>query len=131
MTDEPSGAILKAMSGKTRNHLAEVLRSLRASKGVPLRALQEKTGVSNAYLSQLETGKAREPSPTVLHKLASFYGVDFNYLMRAAGYPTAPEAEENGFGGSFRKTFEGLSRPEREEVKKYIEQFVLPRRKKA
>ena len=51
-----------------------------------LRAVEVATGISNAYLSQLERGEAAKPSPDKLHALAKFYEVPYTDLMRAAGY---------------------------------------------
>jgi transcriptional regulator with XRE-family HTH domain len=62
------------------------LRRLRINKGVSLREVERETGVSNAYLSQLENGKSEQPSPRVLHKLADFYQIPYNRLMEIAGY---------------------------------------------
>jgi transcriptional regulator with XRE-family HTH domain len=66
--------------------LATILRQIRGVSGASLREVERKTGVSNAYLSQLEGGTATRPSPEVLHKLATFYGVPYESLMEAAGY---------------------------------------------
>jgi transcriptional regulator with XRE-family HTH domain len=52
-----------------------------------LRAVQEAVGISNAYLSQLETGKVQSPSPTILHKLSELYGIPYVTVMQEAGYP--------------------------------------------
>ena len=49
-------------------------KALRKLQDKTLRQVEEATGVSNAYLSQLETGKIRNPSFTVVDKLLSFYG---------------------------------------------------------
>ncbi|MCI0456871.1 MAG: helix-turn-helix transcriptional regulator [Gemmataceae bacterium] len=57
-----------------------------------LRAVEREIGVSNAYLSQLESGKIRQPSPLVLHKLAELYEVPYTVMLEQAGYP-APTAE--------------------------------------
>jgi transcriptional regulator with XRE-family HTH domain len=54
--------------------------------GATLREVETKTGISNAYLSQLESGKADRPAPRILHKLAEFYGASYTALMEAAGY---------------------------------------------
>jgi HTH-type transcriptional regulator, competence development regulator len=63
-------------------------------KKLTLREVGEATGkeVSNAYLSQLETGKITRPSPNVLHALAMVYGVPYETLMQKAGYisPASP-----------------------------------------
>lgn len=69
--------------GKT---LADELRRIRGVRGHSLRKVEELTGISNAYLSQLESGKAEHPSPHVLHKLAACYEVPYEELMKVAGY---------------------------------------------
>src|SRR6516164_11475920 len=70
------------------NELGPLLADLRTAKGLSLREVEEATGkaVSNAYLSQLENGKIRKPSPNVLHRLAEVYVVPYEALMEKAGY---------------------------------------------
>jgi len=67
----------------------QYLKSLRQAKGLSLRDVERVTSVSNAYLSQLESERIKQPSPTVLHKLARFYDVPYDYLMECVGYPAA------------------------------------------
>jgi len=62
------------------------LRRLRKSVGLKLREVEEATGISNAYLSQLELGRRAKPSAEVLGKLAKVYGVATRSLLREAGY---------------------------------------------
>lgn len=66
--------------------LNDELRSIRKLRGYSLRDVEEATGISNAYLSQLERGDAKKPSPDKLQLLADFYEVPYTELMRAAGY---------------------------------------------
>jgi transcriptional regulator with XRE-family HTH domain len=68
--------------------LGPMLADLRRAKGLSLRQVEEATdhSVSNAYLSQLETGKIKQPSPNVLHSLARVYAVPYEALMDKAGY---------------------------------------------
>ena len=66
--------------------IGEELRRLRLHRGVSLRDVEKETKISNAYLSQLESGKAEQPSPRILHKLAEFYNVPYESLMGVAGY---------------------------------------------
>ena len=40
----------------------EFLKSARKAKRLTLREVEQKTGISNAYLSQLESGKVKQPS---------------------------------------------------------------------
>jgi len=65
--------------------LGAVLKGLREAKGYSLRYVEEKTDISNAYLSQLENDKARKPSANILYKLADVYQSDFQLLMSLAG----------------------------------------------
>ena len=67
--------------------LGLLLTDARKRKGLSLRAVEQATGISNAYLSQLEGGKIREPSPNMLHRLSQLYGVSYESLLEAAGYP--------------------------------------------
>jgi len=68
--------------------LGSVLADLRKAKGLSLREVEEATdrAVSNAYLSQLENGRIKKPSPNVLHSLAGVYAVPYEALMEKAGY---------------------------------------------
>jgi HTH-type transcriptional regulator, competence development regulator len=75
--------------------LGKSLTSARERKGLSLREAERGTGISNAYLSQIENGKISSPSPNVLHKLAAFYGLSYAALMQEAGYPSS----ESGFAG--------------------------------
>jgi transcriptional regulator with XRE-family HTH domain len=64
------------------------LNDIRKSRGFTLRDVERITDgqISNAYLSQLETGSIERPSAMKLHCLASAYAVDYNTLMEKAGF---------------------------------------------
>jgi transcriptional regulator with XRE-family HTH domain len=104
------------------NELGAVLADLRTAKGFSLREVEEATGkaVSNAYLSQLENGKIKKPSPNVLHCLAETYGVPYEALMEKAGYLLPAEAG----GGQRRRlaafAIDDLTAAEEEELLKYL-----------
>ena len=76
--------------------LGDFLRSLRIKAKLKLREVEERSGVSNAYLSQLETGKINKPSPHIIHKLASAYDVSYERLMIMAGYIVGPDSPISG-----------------------------------
>lgn len=65
--------------------LGKVLRDARSVVGLTLRQVEEAVGVSNAYLSQLETGKITKPSVNVLYKLSTLYDVDLDIFLEAVG----------------------------------------------
>ena len=72
--------------GPAEQTLGAYLRNLRLARRLTLRDVEEASGVSNPYLSQLETDKIAKPSPHVLHKLAPVYGAPYETLMEKAGY---------------------------------------------
>jgi transcriptional regulator with XRE-family HTH domain len=70
--------------------LGERLRELRRLKGLSLRDVEEESGASSSYLSQVEQGK-RQPSAELLRKIAPTYGASVRELMTLAGYLEEPE----------------------------------------
>lgn len=51
------------------------LKEWRMYRALTLRQVEIATGISNAYLSQLETGKISKPSFQVVHKLCEIYKI--------------------------------------------------------
>lgn len=64
----------------------EQLRDMRKLKGFTIRELSDRSGVSAAYISQLENGNRGIPSPEVLQKLSEGLNTPYFELMKAAGY---------------------------------------------
>jgi transcriptional regulator with XRE-family HTH domain len=62
------------------------LRRLRQERDLTLKQVELASGVSNAYISQLERGRRKSPHPDILKGLAKAYGVPVEDLLRAAGY---------------------------------------------
>ena len=103
--------------------LAEYISNLRLAKKLTLREVEEATErkVSNAYLSQLEHGKIKKPSPDILYELASVYEVPYSTLMKKAGYPH--EAEDFNTKNEMRATIfskDKITAHEKEELIKYL-----------
>lgn len=65
--------------------LGSTLRQSRELATLTLREVEDVTGISNAYLSQLENDKIKKPSASVLYKLASVYKIELDTLLVAAG----------------------------------------------
>lgn len=80
----------KASSGGS---LGPRLRQLRETHAWSLRDVAARAGINHGYLSQLERGEVAEPAPSMLHKIAGAYEVDFTVLMRWAGYIEGDGAE--------------------------------------
>lgn len=70
--------------------LGQHLKFGRDGKGFTLREVEDTTGVSNAYLSQLENDKIKKPSANVLYKLSTLYGMTIEGLLQAAGIVDKP-----------------------------------------
>ncbi len=106
-----------------RNELGEFLSDLRTARQLSLRQVEEATdkAVSNAYLSQVENGKIRKPSPNVLHSLAAVYAVPYESLMERAGY-LVPSQEDDARRRRKSRIFaiDDLTAEEENELLKYL-----------
>ncbi len=78
----------------TAKSIGAFLRTAREAAEMSLRQVERETGVSNAYLSQLESDRIKEPSPNVLFRLTECYGADYDTAMRLVGYPAVRSSEE-------------------------------------
>jgi transcriptional regulator with XRE-family HTH domain len=104
--------------------LGTYLADLRNAKQMKLREVEQATdnAISNAYLSQLETGKISKPSPNILYHLAEVYGVSYDVLMEKAGYivssSNTPKQKRHGKAATF--AVEDLTPDEEAELLKYL-----------
>jgi len=108
------------------------LKRIRKERKLTLRVVEEKTGISNAYLSQVENDKIARPSPSFLNKLAKCYDVSYERLMQLAGHPLpAKPNEKERLEPAFRTSgsFDDLTEEEKKRVREYIE-FLRSRRRK-
>ncbi len=76
MTSEPDAGT------RYRQAIGRTIAAYRLLRGLSLRALADSSGISLAYLSELEHGH-KEASGTVLKQLAEAYGITFPDLLRA------------------------------------------------
>lgn len=106
------------------NSLGSTLREARELISLTLRQVEEATGISNAYLSQLENDKIKKPSANVLYKLASIYRVDMNSLLRATGIIKKSDegikSVSDEFSNSIAFYAKDLSEDERQEVLDFL-----------
>ena len=73
------------------SNFGHFLKSLRDRRRMSLRDVEKESGVSNAYIAQLEKGDRPAPSPDILKKLARAYNVTVRELLLRAGYLDEPE----------------------------------------
>ena len=114
------------------------LQQVRYSRQLSLRDVQQlakdkRLGaeISSGYLSMLERNEVKEPSPRILHTLASIYEIDYIDLMRAAGYIPAKAAIEQASPAlvAFRGAAH-LSKEQQERVQRMID-FELSESRRA
>lgn len=116
---------------QVKDDLGIFLASARNELGLTLRAVQEGTGISNAYLSQLEHGKIKTPAPQNLYKLAEIYRVPYELLMKLAGYPVpeASPAEQHPSIDTLSARIGTVTREEEEALVEYL-QFIRSRKRR-
>jgi len=68
----------------TIEHLPATLRKARRDRGLTLHQVAEKTGVSYAGLSDIETGK-QQPTLKTLERLATAYDLELSIMLGPAG----------------------------------------------
>lgn len=61
--------------------LSRVIKTLRQEKGLSQKALAKEVGVTDAYITMLESGKRKNPSLAVLQRLAKALGVPVAELL--------------------------------------------------
>ena len=117
--------------GQTTEKLGTFLASARNKLEMTLRAVEEKTGISNAYLSQLEHGKIKTPAPQNLYKLAHLYRVPYELLMELAGYPVprGQSAESQLSVDAFAARIGTVTQEEEEALVDYL-QFIRSRKRR-
>ena len=69
------------------NTLSKYLKEKRLDLGLTLRKVEELTGISNAYISQVEHAKIIQPTPKILRKFSDCYELSYPRLLQMAGHP--------------------------------------------
>ena len=115
------------------NDLGQYLKTARTAQGLSLRDVEEATGkeVSNAYLSQLETGKVRRPSPHVLYALSHALAVPYERLMERTGYivSQAQRGDDAKHGKTATFSIDDLTAEEEEALREHLA-YIRWRRKR-
>jgi transcriptional regulator with XRE-family HTH domain len=100
--------------------LGQTLKDSRELMSLTLRQVEEATGISNAYLSQLENNKIKKPSASILYKLASIYNVELNNLLAAAGIIRESEGAKNKLFNNAAFSAEQLTEEEERALLTYL-----------
>jgi transcriptional regulator with XRE-family HTH domain len=120
LLDELSDYYEKDIFSVMRN-LGEHLKTARNRLGLTLREVQRKTGLSNPYLSQLENGRIKRPSPSALHKLSECYRLPYDRLLRLAGHPAPDPVSEPRPSSRIGTALTELTEEEEKKLAEYLE----------
>jgi transcriptional regulator with XRE-family HTH domain len=101
---------------KRAPELGKRLAEVRAQRGDSLRDIEQRSGLNNGYLSQLENGKIAHPSPSVLQKAATGYGLRLEDLLHWAGYVSGDEDPLTPKQAVALSTVSALGEPSDEEL---------------
>jgi transcriptional regulator with XRE-family HTH domain len=97
--------------------LGQFLKESRHRAELSLRDVERETGISNGYLSLMESGGVKGPSPKFLRQLADTYGVAYSLLMELAGYEAPAPAPKTNAGVD---RFDELTEAERLQVDNFV-----------
>lgn len=100
--------------------IGSILKNSRDLMQLTLRQVEEATGISNAYLSQLENDKIKKPSANVLYKLSNIYGINMNDLLATVGIIEKQTSEKHKLLNTVAFSTETLTEEEEEELLKYL-----------
>ena len=108
--------------------LGSTLKELREIHRFTLRQVEEATGISNAYLSQLENDKIAKPSANVLYKFSNIYNVELDTLLAAAGIIEKKSSSNKLLNAVALSSDSSLTKEEEEALLDYL-RFIRQKQK--
>lgn len=113
------GGKLETSSERANKNLTDMLMKARQNRKLSLRQVAYKTNLSATYISELERGLRNTPSPERLKNLAEALHIDYENLMRHAGYIDESKKHNDPYDilmFSDKEAFESLSEDERNRI---------------
>jgi transcriptional regulator with XRE-family HTH domain len=105
-----------------------VLRQAREVRRLSAVETARAAGISGAYLSKLENGAVKRPSPHVLLQLSEALTLPYADLMRLSGYRVPGEATGPATVAVGAALFADITDDEREELLEYLAWYRTRRR---
>lgn len=105
--------------------LGQRLREVRELRDRSLADVAAEAEISPAYLQKLEAGGVKQPSPNVLFKLARALDLQYDELMRLAGYvaPARGRARRRRNELTYALSSEPLTDDEAQELARYLDWY--------
>jgi len=116
--------IEREAAGDSEPVLGDILRRARQHQGLSLRQVEQRTGVSNAHLSQIERGAIRRPDPAILMNLAELYGLNYELVAEWSDYlePEGPRGS-SALAGMALRLFVELDPVAQSQALEYLEKL--------
>ncbi|WP_298595155.1 helix-turn-helix transcriptional regulator [uncultured Mitsuokella sp.] len=112
-------------------NLGEYISQKRKEKGWSQRELAAASDISNAEISRIESGKRKEPSPSVLKSIANALSIPVEDLLQVAGVleeSTVEKGRQFVASMSDQPIPKDLTEEELEEVKKFVDYLISKRK---
>ena len=100
--------------------LGRTLKDSREMIPLTLRQVEEATGISNAYLSQLENDKIKSPSANILYKLANIYNIELESLLVASGIIEKQSSKKSKLLNQIALSAKELTQEEEQALLEYL-----------
>ncbi len=107
------------------NTLGKYISEQRIFKNLSIRQLAKISNVSHTEISRLERGERKHPSPLVLKSLSHALNINFDELMKSAGYTDDCENTSDTMLKLFKLQY--LNEKELEEVSEFIDFLLIKR----
>ncbi len=107
-----------------------VLRQAREVRELSAVDAARAAGISAAYLSKLENGAVKKPSPHVLLQLSEALTVPYAELMRLSGYRVPGQHDQSAADTVGAALFADITVDEREELLEYLAWYRARQRSK-
>ena len=103
-----------------KSHLVHFYGQFGIKNNFRFALLEKAIGISNAYLSQIESSKIKQPSPNILHKICELYEIPYSDALHLAGYPVPTEETETEQHIALSPTIGPITEEEGEALIEYL-----------
>jgi transcriptional regulator with XRE-family HTH domain len=86
-----------------------------------LRDVEERTGIPNPHLSQIERGQIKRPDPKILWELCELYLLDYSRLAEWSGYLEQGTSRDSAIVALALRVLSKLERKDQIEALWYLE----------
>jgi cytoskeletal protein RodZ len=100
--------------------LGDTLKMKREMKRLSLMSVAGPADISATYLQKLERGEVQDPSPHVLHRLSEQLDLDYNKVMKLAGYVVPTRGRAGARPISHALSSEPLTSEEEDALTEYL-----------